>query len=172
MIVPGGGANAHIEANCEERTTAPTVMDCLHGIHWRQASKKNHHAPNYHMLIGNGHGYTRWHAWVSGMTIAQLYWGRMAALLLQLLYHIFPMVDWGFVFVADFCWLLRRVTMIACSRSFQPTCPVRGTSKATLSMMLQEEKTDIFQVQSRGHMSSILKRRTCVHPDVVRDELR
>ena len=35
-----GGANAHIQANTEERTTAPTVMDCLHGIHWLQASQK------------------------------------------------------------------------------------------------------------------------------------
>ena len=34
-----GGANAHIQANTEERTTAPTVMDCLHGIHWLQASQ-------------------------------------------------------------------------------------------------------------------------------------
>ena len=35
-----GGANAHIQANTEERTTAPTVMDCLHGIHWLQASQQ------------------------------------------------------------------------------------------------------------------------------------
>ena len=35
-----GGANAHIQANTDERTTAPTVMDCLHGIHWLQASQK------------------------------------------------------------------------------------------------------------------------------------
>ena len=35
-----GGANAHIQAHTEERTTAPTVMDCLHGIHWLQASQK------------------------------------------------------------------------------------------------------------------------------------
>ena len=34
-----GGANAHIQANCEERTTAPTVMDCMHGIHWLQAAQ-------------------------------------------------------------------------------------------------------------------------------------
>ncbi len=34
-----GGANAHIQANGEECTTAPTVMDCLHGIHWLQAAQ-------------------------------------------------------------------------------------------------------------------------------------
>jgi hypothetical protein len=42
-----------------------------------------------------------------GMASAQLYWGRTAALILRLLYNIFPQVDWGFVFVDDFCWLLR-----------------------------------------------------------------
>ena len=28
-----GGANAHIQQNSTEKTTAPTVMDCVHGIH-------------------------------------------------------------------------------------------------------------------------------------------
>ena len=42
-----------------------------------------------------------------GVASAQLYWGRMAALLLRLLYYAFPEVDWGFVFVDDFCWILR-----------------------------------------------------------------
>ena len=42
-----------------------------------------------------------------GMASAQLYWGRTAALILRLLYNIFPQVDWGFVFVDDFCWILR-----------------------------------------------------------------
>ena len=31
-----GGANAHIQQNSTEKTTAPTVMDCVHGIHWLQ----------------------------------------------------------------------------------------------------------------------------------------
>lgn len=41
------------------------------------------------------------------MASAQLYWGRMAALLLRSLYRLFPQVDWGFVFADDFCWILR-----------------------------------------------------------------
>eukprot|EP00438_Fugacium_kawagutii_P035968 Skav233261 [mRNA] locus=scaffold2371:114414:115298:- [translate_table: standard] len=41
------------------------------------------------------------------MASAQLYWGRLAALLLRLLYHLVPAVDWGYVFVDDFCWILR-----------------------------------------------------------------
>ena len=43
-----------------------------------------------------------------GMASAPLYWGRLASALLRLLYHVYPMVDWGFVFVDDFCWLLRK----------------------------------------------------------------
>ena len=34
----------------------------------------------------------------------------MAALLLRITYMIFPQMDWGFVFVDDFCWLLRSGT--------------------------------------------------------------
>ena len=41
-----------------------------------------------------------------GMARAQLYWGRMEALLLRLLYSLFPSIDWQFAFVDDFLWLL------------------------------------------------------------------
>ena len=139
-----GGANAHIQANTEERTTAPTVMDCLHGIHWLQASQKepgHKKLPYAHwdwpkqddqwMLlkadVTKAHRRVKilppewkyqvakledeW--WINkvgtyGMASAQLYWGRLASTLLRLLYHVYPMVDWGFVFVDDFCWLLRK----------------------------------------------------------------
>ena len=40
------------------------------------------------------------------MASAQSYWGRLAALL-RVLYALFPQVDWNFVFVDDFLWLLR-----------------------------------------------------------------
>ena len=36
--------------------------------------------------------------------------GRMDALLLRMTYMIFPQIDWGFVFVDDFCWILRKGT--------------------------------------------------------------
>ena len=32
----------------------------------------------------------------------------MAALLLRLLHHLFPEVEWQFVYVDDFAWLLRE----------------------------------------------------------------
>ena len=34
-----GGANAKIQQNTKERTTAPTVLDCVHAIHWLQAAR-------------------------------------------------------------------------------------------------------------------------------------
>lgn len=44
----GGGAftkqevaNSHIQQNTSEKTTAPTVLDCLHGIHWLRAAESN-----------------------------------------------------------------------------------------------------------------------------------
>ena len=152
-----GGANSHIQQNTPEKTTAPTVMDCMHGIHWINASPGDHAAvsqgkrataggvdsgsqgggtwswpgPDTTLLLlkadvskahrrikilPSGWKYQvaqidqQW--WVNkvgtyGVASAQLYWGRMAALLLRLLYYAFPEVDWGFVFVDDFCWLLR-----------------------------------------------------------------
>lgn len=42
------------------------------------------------------------------MASAQLYGGRLAALLLRLLYKMVFQVGWGFVFVDDFCWVLRQ----------------------------------------------------------------
>ena len=52
------------------------------------------------------------HYWVNkvgtyGMASAQLYWGRMAALLIRFLYSLFPTVKWPFVFVDDFAWVLK-----------------------------------------------------------------
>ncbi|CAE8641821.1 unnamed protein product, partial [Polarella glacialis] len=43
-----------------------------------------------------------------GVASAQLYWGRLAALMLRLLYYMFPGLDWAFVYVDDFAFLIRR----------------------------------------------------------------
>ena len=40
-----GGANTHIQSNTIERTTAPTVMDCVQALHWLQASCKDSATP-------------------------------------------------------------------------------------------------------------------------------
>ena len=42
--------------------------------------------------------------------MAQLYWGRMTALLTRLAYQLTPALCWIFVFVDDFMVLLRKVT--------------------------------------------------------------
>ena len=73
-----------------------------------------------------------------GVASAQLYWGRMAALLLRLLYYIFPQVDWGFVFVDDFCWLLRLPTGTAF------TAALLGTLLAPLSW----KKTHLAEINT------------------------
>ena len=43
-----------------------------------------------------------------GIASAQLYWGRMAALLLRIMYLLFPHMLWAFVYVDDFITLTRR----------------------------------------------------------------
>ena len=148
-----GGANAHIQNNTAEKTTAPTVGDCVHAIHWIKAvgggppstgalgpeagaspiprSSWRWPAEDPHLCILKA-DVTKAHRrikvlpsewkyqvaqlrgkwWINkvgtyGMASAQLYWGRMAALILRILYGMFPMVDWSFVFVDDFCWILR-----------------------------------------------------------------
>ena len=146
-----GGANSHIQQNTSEKTAAPTVMDCMHGIHWLHAAAPPSSTASSSSPIGEGAtvsgvasvpgGESTWlwpipgttllkrikilpsgwkyqvaqidqQWWVNkvgtyGVASAQLYWGRLAALLLRLLYFAFPEVDWGFVFVDDFCWILR-----------------------------------------------------------------
>ena len=47
-----GGANSHIQQNTSEKTTAPTVMDCMHGIHWIHASASL--APGDHTAVLRG----------------------------------------------------------------------------------------------------------------------
>ena len=139
-----GGANTHIQNHTQERTTAPTVLDCVQALHWLLHAK-DHPEEDFTPSTGasspelgggpNGdwiwpHRNCRWvllkadvtkahrrikvlpmdwrfqvaelhgawwvnHVGTYGMASAQLYWGRMAALLLRLLYRLFPQVDWG-----------------------------------------------------------------------------
>ena len=147
-----GGANKHIQNNTTERTTAPTVLDCVHALHWLHEASSSPPPPSGAAGPVRGVGVTEQWSWpppatqwvllkgdvtkahrrvkvlpndwrfqvaeldgewwvnkvgTYGMASAQLYWGRAAALILRLLYALFPCVDWGFVFVDDFCWLLR-----------------------------------------------------------------
>eukprot|EP00435_Cladocopium_sp_Y103_P021864 s134_g5.t1 len=184
-----GKANAHIQQNTAEKTTAPTIMDCVQAIHWLTVAQQG---PSPPVAPGTEGGWsppeatatwsilkadvTKAHRrikikpegwkyqvaqlegewWINkvgtyGMASAQLYWGRMAALLLRLCYLMFPHIDWGFVFVDDFCWLLRTTTApwdmtlllmfllaLGCPLSWHKTC-------------LSEVNTWLgFQVNPRG----------------------
>ena len=70
-----------------------------------------------------------------GMASAQLYWGRMAALLL------FPHVDWGFVFVDDFRWLLRSGTANIWATTILATYTALGVPLSWKKTVLSEIDT-------------------------------
>ena len=136
MTVPGAEPMLICrKANSEERTTAPTVMDCLHGIHWLQAAQDE--PPKSKLPYAHWDWPSKKDEWLLlkadvtkdhrqikilpeewkyqvarlsdewcvnkvgtyGMASAQIYWGRMAALLLRLVYHTFPLADWALLFL-------------------------------------------------------------------------
>ena len=184
-----GGANAKIQQNTVEKTTAPTVMDCVQAIHWLKHTQQN---PNQPVAHGAVPGWdppgptTTWSMlkadvtkahrrikiladewrfqvaqldnewWVNtvgtyGMASAQLYWGRMAALLLRLCYATFPQVDWGFVFVDDFCWLLRTTTAPESAGLLLSFLLALGCPLSWKKTALSEINTWLgFQVNPRG----------------------
>ena len=49
-----GGANSHIQQYTSEKTTAPTVMDCTHGIHWLHAAAPHQSTEPSPDLVGEG----------------------------------------------------------------------------------------------------------------------
>ncbi|CAE7938782.1 unnamed protein product [Symbiodinium necroappetens] len=101
------GANAHIQQNTKEKTTASTVMDCLRAIHWLRAAAGN---PLRVAKLG-----TEW--WVNkvgtyGMASAQLYWGRldssaeMATAIMPVLLSLGTPLSWKKTLMAEInTWL-------------------------------------------------------------------
>ena len=107
---------------------APAVMDCVHSLRWLHAarlvrppdwfSRSKWTRPQDRRIKVlpeegkdqvtelSGERFTN-KVGTYGMASAQLYWGRQAAALLRILYAVFPWVDWAYVFVDDFAWLLR-----------------------------------------------------------------
>jgi hypothetical protein len=128
-----GGQNGRIQHHIKEKTTSPTVQDAMHAIHWcRHNTQSRMGAPSpttklsilkadvtkAHrriMILPN-----EWkfqvakigdHYWVNkvgtyGMASAQYHWGRMAAILIRILYKLFPDIAWIFVYVDDFAFIL------------------------------------------------------------------
>jgi len=61
-----------------------------------------------------------------GIASAQLYWGRLAAILLRVLYALFPWIEWQFVYVDDFAWILRRGSSTVTSMAILATLTALG----------------------------------------------
>ena len=76
-----------------------------------------------------------------GMASAQSYWGRLAALLLRVLYALFPQVDWNFVFVDDFLWLLRSKGAVNVAVALLATLLALGTPLSWKKTHLAEVNT-------------------------------
>ena len=117
--------NEWIQKHLQEKTTAPSLHDLLTALHilddtnvilfklditkahrrikvrrsdWRYITAK----------VGN-------QIWVNkcgtyGVSSAQYYWGRMAALTIRLLYYLYPEILWAFVYVDDYIFILRADT--------------------------------------------------------------
>ena len=77
-----------------------------------------------------------------GMASAQSYWGHLAALLLRVLYALFPQVDWNFVFVDDFLWLLRSEGAVNLAVALLATLLALGTPR------LSWKKTHLAEVNT------------------------
>ena len=76
-----------------------------------------------------------------GMASAQSYWGRLAALLLRVLYALFPQVDWNFVFVDDFLWLLQSEGAVNLAVALLATLLALGTPLSWKKTHLAEVNT-------------------------------
>ena len=221
-----GGANLRIQQNTVEKTTAPTVMDCVQCLHWLRSARSRGDTgalgpdpprsagsgvpvPGQHhdrtggggkrrrlgtgdASAGSGRSWcfpdpteewvllkadvTKAHRrikvllqewryqvaqlgdewWVNtvgtyGMASAQLYWGRLAAILLRLAYAVFPEVDWGFVFVDDFAWLLRKSCSPLLATSLCLLLLALGTPLSWKKTLLAEVNTWLgFVIDPKG----------------------
>ena len=91
-----------------------------------------------------------------GMASAQLYWGRMAALLVRLLYALFPNVDWQFVYVDDFIWILRADSAVLMAVAILATLAAIGLPIAWhKTALLQTNSWLGFTIDTNGPLVSI-----------------
>ncbi|CAE7439728.1 MKK3, partial [Symbiodinium microadriaticum] len=154
-----GGANLRIQQNTVGKTTAPTGLRTA-----RSRSDPGAFGPEPpHRRIKVLLREWRYQVaqlgdewWVNtvgtyGMASAQLYWGRMAAILLRLAYAVFPEVDWGFVFVDDFAWLLRKSSSSLLATSLCLLLLALGTPLSWKKTLLAEVKTWLgFVIDPKG----------------------
>ncbi|CAE8722080.1 unnamed protein product [Polarella glacialis] len=116
--------NLWIQRNQPERTAAPGLFDLLYAIYYLRHMDTTRHTilktdvtkAHRRMLIKQ----QDWRYmvamikdmyWINevgtyGVASAQYRWGRMAALILRLLYYTFPQIAWAFVYVGDYLIIL------------------------------------------------------------------
>ncbi len=117
--------NEWIQKHLHEKTTAPTLHDVLTVLHilddtnvvlfklditkaHRRIKVRRSDWKYITAKVGN-------QVWVNkcgtyGVSSAQYYWGRMAALTIRILYALFPDILWAFVYVDDYIFVLRADT--------------------------------------------------------------
>ncbi len=117
--------NEWIQKHLHEKTTAPTLHDVLTALHILDET----HVILFKLDITKAHRRIKirrkdWkyitakvgdQIWVNkcgtyGVSSAQYYWGRMAALTIRILYYLFPQILWAFVYVDDYIFILRADT--------------------------------------------------------------
>ena len=117
--------NKWIQANLVEKTTAPALHDLMTALHILQ----DEHVTLLKLDVTKAHRRIKvrkrdWkyitaklgnEVWINkcgtyGVSSAQYYWGRMAALLIRMLYDIYPSIRWAFVYVDDYIFILRADT--------------------------------------------------------------
>ena len=146
--------NQWIQQHLHEKTTAPTLHDLLTALHilndqnvtllklditkaHRRIKIRRRDWKYMTAKIGNN-------VWINkcgtyGISSAQYYWGRMAALTIRLLYGLFPDVLWAFVYVDDYIFVLHADTAPELSTAIIVTlhalgCPV-SWKKTTLGQL-------------------------------------
>ncbi|CAE8655241.1 unnamed protein product [Polarella glacialis] len=103
------GMNDHIRKNTKEKTTCPGLADALYGLRWLQTyGQVPWWVPAEHIPIAAGATgpETAWEEeeWV----LLKADVTKAHPLVLRLLYCMFPGLDWAFVYVDDFAFLIRR----------------------------------------------------------------
>ena len=115
--------NPRIKANQQYKTTAPGLQDALTALLMCATTlttvfKLDVSRAHRRMKIRRSDwryqtAQTASGIWVNkvgtyGVASAQYHWGRMAALILRLLYYTFPTIIWAFVYVDDFLFILPK----------------------------------------------------------------
>lgn len=86
-----------------------------------------------------------------GVASAQFHWGRLAAVLIRLLYYLFKDLPWGLVFVDDFLFILRHDQDYGLAMAITATLLAVGCPLSWKKTAMNYVQTWIgFQINTRG----------------------